>query len=37
VPQRIGAPIFAKYDLTSHATDSFYFLGFILKAIACVG
>ena len=25
VPQRIGTPIFAKYDLASHATDSFYF------------
>jgi hypothetical protein len=25
VPQRIGTPIFAEYDLASHATDSFYF------------
>ncbi len=25
VPRRIGTPIFAKYDLASHATDSFYF------------
>jgi hypothetical protein len=25
VSQRIGTPIFAKYDLASHATDSFYF------------
>jgi hypothetical protein len=37
VPKRIGTPIFAKYDLASHATDLFYFLGFILKAIDCVG
>jgi hypothetical protein len=32
VPKRIGTPIFTKYGLASHATDSFYFLGFILKA-----
>jgi hypothetical protein len=25
VPQRIETPIFAKHDLASHATDSFYF------------
>jgi hypothetical protein len=37
VPRRIGTPIFAKYDLASHATDSFYFLGFTVKRSPALG